>query len=339
MNRKYALPSGISTEINSTVDLVKNNIGSLNYKIVPISAIEFDPNNPRELAITRNDLPQGPSEDDPLYDKKAQEFESLKQTAETIKKYGVRNAIEIYKYNNSYRLIHGERRCLSSILAGKKEIPAKILDEKPSDFDIRLLQLIENVQREDLTLHDTLNNIREVIKEYKNHIDSTAEVDTIFLENLINRSKTQCLNLLAVLNAPEDLKDLIQQGKIRNLEKAAIIAKAKTRAQRDALLQACLDGVSLKQLKQEASQQKKLDGMPQVLPMQQKKRPGKQASKINLGVTANKSVIVKIIKLVSNDSLYVKFKDQLNQMIFDDFGSCSSAFASLIKIMEKVEVN
>src|SRR5262249_20205178 len=150
---------------------------------------------------------------------------------------------------------HGERRCLSSILAGKKEIPAKILDEKPSDFDIRLLQLIENVQREDLTLYETLNNIRQVIKEYKNHIDSTAQVDTIFLENLINRSKTQCLNLLAVLNAPEDLHEHIKQGKIRNLEKAAIITKAKTKSQRDILLQACLEGASLKQLKQESSQQ------------------------------------------------------------------------------------
>ena len=66
-----------------------------------------------------------------------------------------------------YRLIHGERRCLSSILAGKHDIPAKILDEKPNDFDIRLLQLIENIQREDLILIDVLNNVKEVIKEYK----------------------------------------------------------------------------------------------------------------------------------------------------------------------------
>ena len=46
MKKKFALPAGISSEINSTVDLVKNNIGTLNYKIVPISAIEFDPDNP-----------------------------------------------------------------------------------------------------------------------------------------------------------------------------------------------------------------------------------------------------------------------------------------------------
>ena len=337
MKKKFALPAGISSEINSTVDLVKNNIGTLNYKIVPINAIEFDPDNPRELAISREDLPHGPHESDPLYVKKLEEFESLKQTAETIKKYGVRNAIEIYKHDNNFRLIHGERRCLSSILAGKKEIPAKILDEKPSDFDIRLLQLIENVQREDLTLYETLNNISQVIKEYKNQIDSTIEVDTVFLEGLINRSKTHCINYLAVLNATE-LHGFIKQGKIRNLEKAALIAKAKTQIQKDILLEACLKGASLKELKQESFQQKKIADISQAI-IPQKKKPGKQASKINLGSTTNITIIAKLIELVLKDPLYSKFKNQFYQMKLDDYGSCSSAFSSLIKIMEKVEVN
>lgn len=339
VKKKYALPQGISAEISNTVDLVKNNIGTLNYKIIPISAIEFDPENPRDLTISRDDLPDGPAKDDPLYDKKMQEFASLKQTAETIKKYGVRNAVEIYKYNNSYRLIHGERRCLSSILAGKKDIPAKILNEKPSDFDIRLLQLIENVQREDLTLYETLNNIRHVIKEYKNHVDSTVIVDAFFLESLINRSKTHCLNFLAVLNASEELHDCIRTGQIRSLEKAAIIAKAKTKSQKSTLLNYCLEGASLKQLKQESLQQKKQDSRAMTLTVSQKKRPGKQASKINLGSTTNKYVITKLISLVASDPLYSRFKEQFNRMSMDDYGGCATAFSSLIQIMEQVETN
>ncbi len=338
MKKKYSLPVGISTEISSTVDLVKNNIGTLNYKIIPLDAIEFDPNNPRDLVISRTDLPQGPSESDPLYEKKLLEFESLKQTAETIKKYGVRNAVEIYKFGNSYRLIHGERRCLSSILAGKKDIPAKVLDEKPNDFDIRLLQLIENVQREDLTLKDTLGNIQQVIKEYKLHINDAVEIDASFLESLINRSKTQCLNFLAVLNAPKDIQDKIALGEIRSLEKAAIIAKAKTSSQRDVLLKSCLDGASLNQLKHESLQQKRLNGIPPSLVTNTKKRPGKQAAKINLGSTMNKSVITKLIDLVSNDPLYIAFKGHFEQMSFDDYSTCSIAFSSLIQLMEKVEV-
>ncbi len=337
--KKYTIPQSISTEISKTIELVKNNIGTLNYNIVPLSAIEFDPDNPRELAITHADLNSGPKIEDPLYSKKIKEFESLKNMAETIKKYGVRNAVEIYKHGASYRLIHGERRCLGSILADKKDIPAKILDEKPHNFDIRLLQLIENVQREDLTLYETLNNIRQVIMEYKNHVNPEATIDSSFLEGLINCSKTHSLNILAVLNAPTELQNAIKKGGIKNLEKAAIVAKAKTKAQKDFLMQSCLEGASLKQLKQKAAQQKKIEKLSTDLISINKKRPGKQALKINLGATKNRAVVTKLIQLVSTDPLYTKFKEQFSKMSFDDFGACAYAFTDLIQIMEKVENN
>lgn len=335
--KKYSLPQGISSEISNTVEVVKDNIGTLNYKIVPLDAIEFDPKNPRALAIAREDLPDGPSLTDPFYSKKIKEFEILKQTADTIKKYGIRNAVEIYKCGTKYRLIHGERRCLSSILAGKKNIPAKILDEKPNDFDIRLLQLIENVQREDLTLYETLNNVRLVIREYKNHIDKDIIVDAIFLEDLINRSKTHSLNLLAILNASNELNAAIKEGKINSLEKAAIIAKARTEFQKEFLMKICINGASLKELKQEAAQQKNQGKLSPTFGATKKKRPGKQPKKINLGSTKNKGVIAKLIHLVSDDPHYFKFRDQFNQILLEDFGVCAEAFTRLIRIMEKIE--
>lgn len=338
MKKKYTLPTNISSEISTTIELVQNNIGSLNYNIVPIDAIEFDPENPRKLAILRSDLPQGPSHEDPLYSKKIREFRLLQQMAETIKKYGVRNAVEIYKHGSGYRLIHGERRCLSSILAERKEIPAKILNGKPNDFDIKLLQLIENVQREDLTLHEVLNNIRQVIDQYKYHVNSSVKIDSVFLENLINRSKTHCLNFLAVLNAPDDLKKLIEYGDIKSLEKAAIIAKSKTDSDMKFLLKSCLSGASLKELKKQSLQQKNTNSIQVSMIAKEKKRPGKQASNINLGSTKNKHVVSKLIKLVSCDKPYLKFKQEFEQFKLNDYGDFSSAFSNLIKIMEKIEV-
>ncbi len=337
--KKYSLPKEISSEITSTVDLVNRNIGTLNYKIVPLSAIEFDPGNPRDLAITREDLPQGPNANDPLYEKKLREFESLRQTAETIKKYGVRNAVEIYKFGSTYRLIHGERRCLSSILAGKKDISAKVLDEKPNDFDIRLLQLIENAQREDLSLYETLTNINQVIDEYKKHIDANVTVDSAFLERVINRSKTHCLNFLAVLNGSGELLGAIAQGKINSLEKASIIAKARSSQQKSLLMQSCLNGASLKQLKQESSQQKKINRISAQPTSTSKKRPGKKATKINLGSTKSTAVVSKLVQLVSMDPLYSNFENQFSEMSFNDFGSCSNSISALIRLMEKVESN
>jgi ParB family chromosome partitioning protein len=338
MSKKpYALPQGITAEISNTVDLVKNNMGTLNYKIVPINAIEFDPDNPRELSIQRDELPLGPKQGDPLFDKKMRELESLKQTAETIKKYGVRNAVEIYKYGTTYRLIHGERRCLSSILAGKKEIPAKILDEKPTDFDIRLLQLIENVQREDLNLYETLNNIRQVITEYKRNVNQDKKIDAAFLEELINKSRSHCFNYLAVLNAPSAIQDAIKLGQIKSIEKAALIANSSNQKQQKTLLESCLRGASLKKLKNEAKVLKQVENSRTHFIPPTKTKPGKKAEKINMGSTQNKAIIAKIAKLVSSDSNYLQFIDHFNKMKFDNFSECADSFKSLMLLMNKVE--
>jgi len=334
---KYSLPKSILSEISDTVDLVKNNIGTLNYKIIPLSSIEFDPLNPRDLSISIEDLNVGLLEDDPVYEKKLKELRLLEQMAETVKKYGVRNAIEVYQNGNVYRLIHGERRCLSSILAGKKEIAAKVLEEKPNDFDIRLLQLIENVQRENLSLYETLLNVERVIREYKKHIDPNVDMHHEILSRIINRSRTHCVNLLSVLSGGQELMNAIKSGQINNLEKAAIIAKEKTEIGRSALLRACLDGTSLKQLKEEASKQKEIKA---ILPQKEsptKNRSGRKAAKINLGSTQKISVVRKLIDLVFQDPAYVQFKSQFNAMALTDFNSCSNSISALIKLMEKIE--
>lgn len=334
---KYSLPKSILSEISDTVDLVKNNIGTLNYKIIPLSSIEFDPLNPRDLSISIEDLNVGLLEDDPVYQKKLKELRLLEQMAETVKKYGVRNAIEVYQNGNVYRLIHGERRCLSSILAGKKEIAAKVLEEKPNDFDIRLLQLIENVQRENLSLYETLLNVERVISEYKKHIDPNVDIHHEILSRIINRSRTHCVNLLSVLSGGQELMNAIKSGQINNLEKAAIIAKEKTELGKSALLRACLGGASLKQLKEETSKQKKIKA---ILPQKEsttKNRSGRKAVKINLGSTQKISVVRKLIDLVFQDPAYVQFKSQFSVMALTDFNSCSNSISALIKLMEKIE--
>lgn len=337
MSKKtYALPKGLSSEIGNTVEVVKNNIGTLNYKVVPLSAIEFDPENPRELSIQKDDLIYGLQPDDIAYEKKIKELESLKQMAETIKKYGVRNAVEIYKFGSGYRLIHGERRCLSAMLAGKKDIPAKVLDEKPNDLDVRLLQFIENVQREDLTLHETLNNIRQILNEYKRPEIPEFKIDANFLEGLINRSRTVCFNYLAVLNATSEIQDAIKNGKIRSLEKAVVISNATNPKHRHLLLEACLQGASLKQLKKEA---KTLKDVKMAVHSDSKSsiKPGKKAEKINMGSTKNRAVITKLVNLVASNKSYAAFTNHFEVMKFETFGDCVNSFNSLIKIMEKVE--
>lgn len=346
MNKRkktHKLPHDLSNDIGETVILATSNMGSLNYKLVPLDIIEFDPENPRQLAIGREDLSDWPNKEDMSFEKKSIEYESLLQFSETIKKYGVRSPVEVYKAGAYYRLVHGERRCLASILAGKNEIPAKILNEKPSDLDIRILQLIENIQREDLNLSEVLNNIRQIIKEYKLNSKSPEKITSASLMNLINRSKSQVVNMLAIINGPKKLQKEIDNGKITSLEKSAIIAKAKNIRKQEHLLNICLSGATLKQLQNDVAQQKKVIqqevAKKRQIPIVQakKKKPGKKSSKITLGSTSNRAVIKTIINLVASDKRYSKHNHQLKELTLDDFDSCKHAFSKLISIMEKIE--
>jgi ParB family chromosome partitioning protein len=340
MSKKtYTLPQNLSSDLGSTMEIVKNNIGTLNYRIVPLTAIEIDPNNPRELSITLVDIHKGIDGDDKFFSKKSKELDSLNQMAESIKKYGVRNAVEIYEFESGYRLIHGERRYLSSILAGKKDIPAKVLDNKPNNYDLRLLQFIENAQREDLSLYETLNNIQMIIDEYRSHIDSNLKVDAAFLESLINKSRSHCFNLLSVLNATDDLREAIKNGKVKAIEKASLIANATNKTNQEALLDACISGATIKEMKLKAKSLKQISKISIPQKSKYSKKPGQAPIFVKMGKTKNKKIIEKLINLVSLDNGYKNHLQSLKGLSLDTHSDCTKAFEYLIKLMEKIEIS
>ncbi len=77
----------------------------------------------------------------------------LEELAESIKLYGVLTPISVsYLAEDKYILRHGERRLKASIIAGLEKIPA-IIDENYHDNKL-LKQMIENIQRESLTIQE-----------------------------------------------------------------------------------------------------------------------------------------------------------------------------------------
>lgn len=82
--KSFSIPKEIGSDLSNTINTVRNNIGSLNYRIVPLDAIEFNPTNPRELAITRNDIIHGLKDEDAYYYNKKSELETLTNLANTI---------------------------------------------------------------------------------------------------------------------------------------------------------------------------------------------------------------------------------------------------------------
>lgn len=324
--KTFEISNSLAQALGETISAAKNYSGDLNIDVVPLSKIELDPDNPRELALTYADLYDGILTNDPEYDRKVEEKENLETIAHSIQKQGVLNPIIVYKFGNKYRLITGERRTLASVLCKKESIQAKILEKKPSPTTLGVLQWIENVEREDLTLWERLRNIEKIISAMAEEIGKiTSEITVTDISKVIGCSLQLAANYKNVLDAPSKLKILVQNNKIKNLEKAALISRS-TPDKQDGLIQACLLGANLKELRRLS--EKKSDKISL------KRRVGRQASCVNFGITKNIHAAKLVIELIVENEHFRQLKTKLVDINWDDFSEVSLAFKELIKEIE-----
>lgn len=328
--KRFGISEALTRGLSETINVVENNAGVFRNVILPLSRIELDPENPRKLAIDLSDIRAGIRPEDPLYQRKSDELERLKELAHTIKTSGVINPVVVYKLGEVYRVVAGERRCMASILAGKQEIEARVFNEKPKGFDLKLIQWIENTAREDLTLDERLGNVREIIREYINQ-NGDVEVTATLLKNITGLSLSQTTYYLAALNAPEDVQSEIQNGNIRNLDKAALLAGVQSTDVRRQAIDACINGSSLKEIRSIISQHKMLKKNRASLHASNR---GRSTAKINMGTTLHADVIKTIIESVVSRSEYDKYMEVFSQVNWLDLRQTTKAFRKLIELME-----
>ena len=330
--------SGALTEgLEETVSSAHSHSGELRIEVIPIKKIETDPNNPRELAISLADLPLGPLTSDPQYEMKSKELLALESLVSSIKREGIINPVVVYKFGDKYRLVAGERRTLASVIAGKQDIQAKILDKKPTPFKLSLLQWIENVEREDLSLWERIKNLEKIIVSHQKEIETDNKITPTILSQLIGCSLPHAMNYCAVFDADIELKQSIQENKIRNLEKAAVVAKISTPALKDKALQACINGATLKDLKTMALEDKRTVFAGKSKAVVSARGKGRQASRVNLGVTKNPQVIKCIIELVSQNAKYQHLQEKFKGIEWSSYNMVSDAFRQFIKVLEITE--
>jgi ParB family chromosome partitioning protein len=326
--RVFGLSKNLEDGISQTINAARNNMGQLRYEVIPLSRINLDPNNPRKLVITIENLKEIFSETDHLYEQKKNEIEKLQSLANSIKKVGVRHAVEVYKDGSNYNLISGERRILASILAEKKDIQARILDNKPSEFDLKLLQWIENIEREDLTPWERINNVKQLMEEYFRA--NNTKVTPALLGEILGCSRQHAYTLFTVLEAPETILSSLKKGEINHLEKAAFLARIKESNLRAKLLALCINGMSFEELKK--TYKKELNYKAIDL-----KRKGRPALFATLGKTATLSIVKRIIDAVLELENYQIYKDRFKSINWCECSRVSAAFKELLNIMENKE--
>ena len=142
---------------------------------------------------------------DPNPEQPRREFEpaALRQLAESIGQHGVLQPVVVRRAGQRYELVMGERRFRASQLAGRKSIPAVVLEVDPAD---RLeLAIVENVQRQDL-------NPIELAHAYRALGESGLTQDEIGRKVSIDRSSVA--NHIRLLDLSRGIQGDVESGRI-----------------------------------------------------------------------------------------------------------------------------
>lgn len=328
----FSIGSSLSDGLEQTIVAAQNYSSALRIDIIPIKKIELDPDNPRTLTITPHDIINGFSIDDSQYEAKSADLTSLQSLSASIQEQGIINPILVYENNGMYRLIAGERRTLASILAKKTDIQAKILDGKPNELKIRLLQWIENIERSDLTLMDRMDNLGKIVSAFaKQHDLGMHEVRITDISQLIGCTKSHAMNLKAVLNADSEIKQLIAENKIRNLEKAAILTAIQTSTLRQRAISDCIQGATLKKLKIYLDQDKTKS---EISDTNRLNHP--DSIMIHFGVTNNMHVAKVIFDSIVSHKALADIASEFEMIDTENPKEISHAFKKLIKKLEEI---
>lgn len=155
------------------------------YRVIDLSSIETDPNQPRREFSS----------------------EKLQELAHSIRTYGVLSPILVKPSDSpgKFVLLAGERRVRASKIAGITAIPAMI-DQGDTAQEGRTLaiQLVENLQRADLTPLEKSHAIAALRDNYNLSVRDIAE--------RLGISKSMVQRSLEILDLPPDLLNALREG-------------------------------------------------------------------------------------------------------------------------------
>lgn len=130
-----------------------------------------------------------------------QEFNQseIKELADSIKNFGLIQAITVREKENEYELIAGERRLRAARLLNREVIPAVV--KNFNDQQMAEIALIENLQRKDLNFLEEAQAYQRLLDEF----DLTQKE----LAARVSKSQSTIANKLRLLNLSEKIRKKI----------------------------------------------------------------------------------------------------------------------------------
>ncbi|MDI6901795.1 MAG: ParB/RepB/Spo0J family partition protein [Anaerosomatales bacterium] len=151
-----------------------------------------------------HDLPIELLSPNPDQPRTAMDETHIEELADSIKKVGVLQPIIVRPHGEGYQIIAGERRWRAARSAGLASVPVRIMSI--SETESLALALIENLQREDLNPIEEARGYRKLLTEF--------DMTQAQLADQVSKSRSAVTNTLRLLDLPEEVQDLMYDGKL-----------------------------------------------------------------------------------------------------------------------------
>jgi len=151
---------------------------------------------------------------DPQQPRKHFDTDSLSELALSIKEHGIVQPLIVAKNGGSYIIIAGERRYRAAEIAGLNEVPAII--RSFGEQEKLEVALIENIQRQDLTILDLAAAYSKLHDQFGLSFDQVAKK--------VGKSPSAVHNIVRLLKLPLEAKKALHDGKIVEGHARQIIA-------------------------------------------------------------------------------------------------------------------
>ncbi|MBV1868934.1 MAG: ParB/RepB/Spo0J family partition protein [Marinosulfonomonas sp.] len=188
-----------------------------------LSALIGDVNGPD---VHRNDTPVGQRVDGvipierikPNPDQPRRQFDQkeLDDLAASIHEKGILQPLIVRRNadnSGSYEIVAGERRWRAAQIARLHELPAIVREY--TDEEVLEIAIIENIQRSDLNPVEEAVGYRQLMERFGHTQEKLAEA--------LSKSRSYIANLLRLLQLPDDVLELLRDGRLSTGHARALI--------------------------------------------------------------------------------------------------------------------
>ena len=150
---------------------------------------------------------------------------SIKELAQSIKRYGILQPLVVTEREDSYFIVAGERRFRAAKVAGLQTVP--VLVRSLEEIERLEVSLIENVQRVDLNPVEQAVSIARLHEQFNISYQEIAK--------RLGKAHTTIVNIVRLLQLPDFARKALEKGVISEGHARSILALKNQKLQKELL--------------------------------------------------------------------------------------------------------